>query len=73
MEIRFDELMILCKKWRKYYMNEYEFAVIINGVNSGTVTQEGETEQEAFRILTDEIEETLSLLPVDVSFYLTVA
>ena len=54
-------------------MNEYEFAVIINGVNSGTVTQEGETEQEASRILTDEIEETLSLLPVDVSFYLTVA
>ena len=54
-------------------MNEYEFAVIINGVNSGTVTQEGETEQEAVRILTDEIEETLSLLPVDVSFYLTVA
>ena len=54
-------------------MNEYEFTVIINGVNSGTVTQEGETEQEAFRILTDEIEETLSLLPVDVSFYLTVA
>ena len=54
-------------------MNEYEFAVIINGVNSGTVIQEGETEQEAFNVLTDEIEETLSLLPVDVSFYLTVA
>ena len=65
--------MILYEKWRKYYMNEYEFAVIINGVNSGTVIQEGETEQEAFNVLTDEIEETLSLLPVDVSFYLTVA
>ena len=54
-------------------MNEYEFAVIINGVNSGTVTQEGETEQEAFGMITNEIEETLGRLPVSVSFYLTVA
>ena len=54
-------------------MNEYEFAVIINGVNSGTITQEGETEEEAYNTLKDEIESALEQLPVTVDFYLTVA
>lgn len=54
-------------------MNTYEFRIIIGGEDCGTITQEGNTEQEAFDIVSDDIGNAISMLPVYVSYNISVA